>query len=155
MSNLTGMHDHAETHDHGHHHGHTHGHEHEPVAPACCHGSSCTSAAAPLPTLSAEADGNALLLRIPAMDCPTEEGQIRRALEGISGVNGLRFDLPARALHVDAPPAVWPTVTQAITRAGFQAQALSAPPRPKTSGASSALNSRGSWRPSAWPWRRS
>ena len=128
MSNLTGMHDHAETHDHGHHHGHTHGHEHEPVAPACCHGSSCTSAAAPLPTLSAEADGNALLLRIPAMDCPTEEGQIRRALEGISGVNGLRFDLPARALHVDAPPAVWPTVTQAITRAGFQAQALSAPP---------------------------
>jgi len=128
MRNSTGMHDHAETHDHGHHHGNTHGHEHEPVAQACCDGSPCASAAAPLPSLAAEAGGNALLLRIPAMDCPTEEGQIRRALEGISGVNGLRFDLPARALHVDAPPAVWPTVTQAITRAGFQAQALSTPP---------------------------
>ena len=36
-----------------------------------------------------------LLLRIPAMDCPTEEGQIRRALEGFTDIRSLRFDLAA------------------------------------------------------------
>ncbi len=80
-------------------------------------------AALPLP----QANGG-LLLRIPAMDCPTEEGQIRRALEGFTDIRSLRFDLPARALTVDAPHAVWPAVTAAITQAGFKAEALSVPP---------------------------
>ncbi|MFG6465880.1 heavy metal translocating P-type ATPase [Roseateles sp. BYS87W] len=70
----------------------------------------------------------ALLLRIPAMDCPTEEAQIRRALEGLSDVHHLQFDLPARALRIDAPAARWEAITAAIQRAGFSTQTLSAPP---------------------------
>ncbi|MFT7774575.1 MAG: heavy metal translocating P-type ATPase [Roseateles sp.] len=62
------------------------------------------------------------------MDCPTEEGQIRRALEGFPDVRRLHFDLPARALTVDAPPASWAAVTAAIARAGFKTETLSAPP---------------------------
>jgi Cd2+/Zn2+-exporting ATPase len=69
-----------------------------------------------------------LLLRIPAMDCPTEEGQIRRALEGFADVRRLHFDLPARALSVDAPAASWAAITAAIAGAGFQTETLSAPP---------------------------
>ena len=33
------------------------------------------------------APGGGLLLRIPAMDCPVEEGQIRRALERFADVD--------------------------------------------------------------------
>ncbi|HKX40120.1 MAG TPA: heavy metal translocating P-type ATPase [Burkholderiaceae bacterium] len=68
-----------------------------------------------------------LLLRIPAMDCPTEEGQIRRALERFSEVRRLRFDLPGRALTIDAPPAAWDPVIAAIGAAGFRTETLSAP----------------------------
>jgi Cd2+/Zn2+-exporting ATPase len=71
---------------------------------------------------------NGLLLRIPAMDCPTEEGQIRRALEGFTDVRSLRFDLPARALMVDAPQSSWAAVTAAIDALGFKTETLSAPP---------------------------
>jgi len=62
------------------------------------------------------------------MDCPTEEGQIRRALEGMAGVRRLHFDLAARALTVDAPAATWDAVTTAIEQAGFKTETLSAPP---------------------------
>jgi Cd2+/Zn2+-exporting ATPase len=68
------------------------------------------------------------LLRIPAMDCPSEEGQIRQALEGVADVRGLRFDLPARALAVDAPAASWASVIAAIEGLGFKTETLSAPP---------------------------
>jgi len=61
------------------------------------------------------------------MDCPTEEGQIRRALERFPEVAGLRFDLPARALSIDAPPAAWEPVIAAIHSAGFKTETLSAP----------------------------
>ncbi|NCT81948.1 MAG: heavy metal translocating P-type ATPase [Comamonadaceae bacterium] len=111
------------SHDHAHA-GHSHaGHDHHDHAPAasCSHG--CAAAPLPMP-----ASNGGLLLRIPAMDCPTEEGQIRRALEGFAGVRRLHFDLPARALTVDAPPAAWAAVTAAIARAGFKTETLSAPP---------------------------
>ena len=115
-------------HSHAHHDGHDHEHGHAPhahAAPAtCCHGDACATAAAPL--VASPADG--LLLRIPAMDCPTEEGQIRRALDAFPDIRGLRFDLTARALRVDAPAAAWPAISAAITRAGFQVETLSAPP---------------------------
>jgi Cd2+/Zn2+-exporting ATPase len=62
------------------------------------------------------------------MDCPTEEGQIRRALERFPEVVGLRFDLPARALSIDAPPAAWEAVMAAIQSAGFRTETLAAPP---------------------------
>ena len=124
---LLAMSSHDHPHDHAHPHGHSRGHAHDDApddAPGCCHGSAC---AAPTFTPPVTLSGG-LLLRIPAMDCPTEEGQIRRALEGVAGVRGLRFDLPARSLGVDAPPAAWGAVTAAIAGAGFKAETLSAPP---------------------------
>jgi len=69
-----------------------------------------------------------LLLRIPAMDCPTEEGLIRRALEPIADVRRLHFDLAGRALTIDAPPAAWEAAIAAIGAAGFKTETLSAPP---------------------------
>ena len=119
------VHDHAhdhDHHDHGHSHAHAPAHDH---ASSCCHGSACGSAAAPLPLPTAT---GGLLLRIPAMDCPTEEGQIRRALERVADVRSLRFDLPARALAVDAPASSWDAVTTAINQLGFKTETLSAPP---------------------------
>ena len=130
MSTHTPDHKHDHTHDHAHDHSHDDAHPHrhshaQDAAPAHCHGGACANATAPI-ALPLPQDG--LLLRIPAMDCPTEEAQIRRALESVAGVQGLRFDLPARALAVDAAPASWDAVTAAIARAGFKAETLSAPP---------------------------
>ena len=71
--------------------------------------------------------GDGLLLRIPAMDCPVEEGQIRRALAHLP-LARLRFDLPGRVLAVDAPASQWQTVIAAIESAGFGTETLSAPP---------------------------
>ncbi|MCE4555073.1 heavy metal translocating P-type ATPase [Roseateles cellulosilyticus] len=62
------------------------------------------------------------------MDCPTEEGQIRRALEHLPEVRGLRFDLPVRALSVDTPLSSWEPVIAAINSLGFKTETLSAPP---------------------------
>ncbi len=61
------------------------------------------------------------------MDCPVEEGEIRHALERFPEIRRLQFDLPGRALAVDAPSASWDAVVQAIRQAGFQTECLSAP----------------------------
>ncbi|WP_374502589.1 heavy metal translocating P-type ATPase [Zoogloea sp.] len=69
-----------------------------------------------------------LLLRVPAMDCPTEEGQIRRALERFPDARRLSFDLAGRTLSIDAPSEAWPDIQSAIKKAGFDSERLSAPP---------------------------
>ncbi len=46
------------------------------------------------------AEGNALIMRIDKMDCPTEESLIRQRLEGLTGVVGLDFNLMQRRLTV-------------------------------------------------------
>ena len=51
-----------------------------------------------------------LNLRVPDMDCPGEESQIRRALEGYAAIKSLRFDLGARTVAIDAPEADWPAI---------------------------------------------
>lgn len=114
--------DHHHEHDHAHGAGHGHGdaQQHETQ---CC-GSACGAETA----VPVAATSGGLLLRIPAMDCPTEEGQIRRALERFPEVRGLRFDLPARALDIDAPQATWEPVIAAINGIGFKTETLSAPP---------------------------
>ncbi|HEY0955234.1 MAG TPA: heavy metal translocating P-type ATPase [Roseateles sp.] len=61
------------------------------------------------------------------MDCPVEEGQIRRALEGFAGLR-LQFNLPARTLAVTAPAALAGAVVAAIQAAGFKTETLQAPP---------------------------
>jgi|TARA_Y100001933_G_scaffold25015_1_gene21098 Co/Zn/Cd efflux system component len=37
---------------------------------------------------------------VPRMDCPSEEGMIRMALDGVAGVQGLAFDLSERQVQV-------------------------------------------------------
>jgi Cd2+/Zn2+-exporting ATPase len=93
---------------------------------ACC-GSVCEAPmAASSPMV---ASGSAmLLLRIPQMDCPTEEGQIRRALERFAEIRRLQFDLPGRTLGVDVPASSAEPVIAAIRAAGFSTETLSAPP---------------------------
>ncbi len=68
-----------------------------------------------------------LNLRVPDMDCPGEESQIRRALEGYAAIKSLRFDLGARTVAIDAPEADWPAIEQAIAREGLKTERLSAP----------------------------
>lgn len=69
-----------------------------------------------------------LLLHIPAMDCPTEEAQIRRALEPIPTAKRLAFDLQNRTLGVDAPAEQWDAIRAAIAGVGLKNELLSAPP---------------------------
>ena len=68
-----------------------------------------------------------LNLRVPDMDCPGEESQIRRALENYAAIKSLRFDLGARTVAIDAPEADWPAIEQAIAREGLKTERLSAP----------------------------
>ncbi len=53
------------------------------------------------------------------MDCPSEEAEIRRALEGIRSIESLRFQLAARTLTVTAPVGDMAAVESAIRAAGF------------------------------------
>lgn len=67
-------------------------------------------------------------LRIPAMDCATEEGDIRRALSALPGVQGLRFRLGSRALGIDASAEVVDQAVDAIARAGYKSSRLAGEP---------------------------
>lgn len=53
-------------------------------------------------------------IRIPQMDCPTEEGLIRKKLNGIEGVSGLQFNLMNRILTVSYLPGQLPIILAAI-----------------------------------------
>ena len=109
-------HDHGQSHDQPHSHapGHDQGHAPAPAGappllgnrsdinlfPCCCGGSCATpppgpAAGGPLPQA-----GHADTYRIEAMDCPTEERMIRKALEPMPGIKGLAFNLLGRELTV-------------------------------------------------------
>ncbi len=66
------------------------------------------------------------VLSVPTMDCPTEEGLIRKRLEPMDGILGLHFDLLNRELTVDhdlpddGPVRRWPV---ALAIAGVAAAA--------------------------------
>ncbi|MBL0917471.1 MAG: cadmium-translocating P-type ATPase [Hydrogenophaga sp.] len=62
------------------------------------------------------------------MDCPTEEGQVRRALEGFGEIRRLSFDLPARTLGIEAPTDAWPRAIAAIEATGLKTEQIAAPP---------------------------
>ncbi len=66
------------------------------------------------------------VLSIPTMDCAVEESELRRALEPIPGVRGLRFQLGKRLLTIDADPDAMPQVLRTIKQTGFNAQLLPA-----------------------------
>ena len=51
------------------------------------------------------------------MDCAAEESEIRRAVEGISGIRALTFQLGQRSLALDAPGPALELAWAAIRRA--------------------------------------
>jgi Cd2+/Zn2+-exporting ATPase len=67
----------------------------------------------------ASGQASATVLLIPMMDCPTEENDIRRALEGVDGIRSLDFQLSARTLAMDATEAALVAAIAAIRRAGY------------------------------------
>ena len=98
------------------------------VSPQVC---GCGDACATVPALGAGiapiGNEGASVFRISTMDCASEEGEIRRALEGVSGVRGLEFRLGARTVAIDAPDAVMPLVLEAIRHAGFNPEPVPVP----------------------------
>ncbi|WPG35943.1 heavy metal translocating P-type ATPase [Variovorax sp. EBFNA2] len=124
----------AAPHDHGHDHGHSHGHDHAhdhahahaPAAPetACCGSPVCGST--PASTEPADLPKGAVLFRIPTMDCAVEESEIRRALEPVAGVKGLRFRLGERTLALTTEDGALPAALEAIRQAGFKPEPVAA-----------------------------
>jgi Cd2+/Zn2+-exporting ATPase len=58
------------------------------------------------------------------MDCAVEESEIRRALEPVEGISGLRFRLGERTMAITADAAVLPDALEAIRKAGFKPEPL-------------------------------
>lgn len=75
---------------------------------------------------------SATTFRIPTMDCPSEESEIRRALEPIAGIQSLSFRLGARTLVIRAPAPVITVALAAIRDAGFDPQPLDSATIPAT-----------------------
>ena len=111
-----------------------------PAQPDCC-------AASPVAEKTVAASvGRAqrsILLHIPAMDCSVEEADIRRALEEVTGIRSLDFQLSARTLGIDAAPAVAGIALNAIRKAGFKAEPVETsanPGNPNGAGAALVVN---------------
>src|SRR3546814_14435438 len=71
--------------------------------------------------------GSATAYRIATMDCSAEESEIRRALEPVTGIRSLGFQLGARTLVIDAPTDVLPLALTAIRKIGFDPKEISKP----------------------------
>ena len=63
-------------------------------------------------------------IAIQEMDCPTEEGLIRKKLAGMDGVDDLQFNLMARVLTVSHAPAALPNIVAALQSLTFSPQVL-------------------------------
>ncbi|ADU38265.1 heavy metal translocating P-type ATPase [Variovorax paradoxus] len=108
-------HDHDHGDDHSHGPAHTHAHAHAETA--CCGNPVCGSSPAVDTT---DIPKGALLFRIPTMDCAVEESEIRRALEPVAGIQGLRFRLGERTMAITADDGALPQALDAIRKAGFK-----------------------------------
>ena len=102
----------------------------EHTIPIKSSGCGCSGSCSTTPPLSdapvAAGQAGATVLRIPAMDCPSEENDIRRALADIDGIRSLNFQLSARTLSIDAPDSVLPAAVAAIRQAGYETKTLAA-----------------------------
>lgn len=101
---------------HAHYHGHHH-HHHEHC--------SCAHAHLDEQTPSVVLPPDAGILKIPDMDCPVEENDIRTILEGIPGIKALYFRLSQRELAIDADAGTVLQCLSAIQRGGYQATLIS------------------------------
>ncbi|MET0185936.1 MAG: heavy metal translocating P-type ATPase [Achromobacter sp.] len=112
-------HGHAESKAHDHGHDHTDaccGHEHAPATAAPVDVSSAAAA------LAATAVGTVTVLRISGMDCPTEEGLIRKQLNGRPDVHAMDFNLVSRTLAVDHVDDALPAIQAALADIGLPGQ---------------------------------
>jgi len=124
-------HDHAahpgSAHGHAESKAHDHGHDH-PTDACCGHEHAPASAAAPIDVsaaaaaLAATAVGTVTVLRISGMDCPTEEGLIRKQLNGRPDVHAMDFNLVSRTLAVDHVDDALPAIQAALADIGLPGQ---------------------------------
>lgn len=91
-------------------------------ADACvaCHGPAATAPASG----GADAPAGWARFRVPTMDCASEESEIRRATQHITGIRAMTFQLGPRTMAIDAPAASLEQVVDAIRKAGFDPQPL-------------------------------
>lgn len=91
-------------------------------ADACgaCHGDA--PAAGTLPGADLTAGG--ARFRVPTMDCASEESEIRRAVEHITGIRAMTFQLGQRTMAIDAPAISVEQALVAIRKAGFDPQPM-------------------------------
>ena len=72
------------------------------------------------PVAVSNTSGHSSVFRIPAMDCPNEENDIRKALAGITGIRSLRFELATRTLTIDGEQLALESGLQTIRQLGFE-----------------------------------
>ena len=71
------------------------------------------------------------------MDCASEESEIRRAVEGVPGVLGLRFQLGERSLRIAGEPQAAMAAVEAIRNTGFEVHAWPDAPESTSAGVGS------------------
>ena len=117
-----------DAHDHDHDYDHPHSqpqpqpHAHSHAGDACCGDASAKPAArtvAPIGKPVVGTDGVQTPIRILQMDCPTEEGLLRKKLGGMAGVTGLEFNLMQRVLTVTHAPQALEPILAAVRSLGF------------------------------------
>lgn len=101
-------------------------HDHQAkTACSSCEGDKASSAV--ISAMPTDGNGHLRHYRIPNMDCPTEEADIRQALSGIEGIARLQFSLGQRVLTIEAEPEAHSMALAAIAKAGFKAEILQNP----------------------------
>lgn len=83
--------------------------------------------------------------RIAAMDCLSEEHEIRQALARLPGLAALEFDLVARQLSLTAPAELLDSAVKAITQLGYAVEALDENAAPETTAQAQAISSWARW----------
>lgn len=91
---------------------------HQQAGDGCC--PPAPNAFIPLVPKTAVADGVQTSIRIMQMDCPTEEGLIRKKLGDMPAVKQLEFNLIQRVLTVTHAPGSLDSVLDAIRSLGFE-----------------------------------
>lgn len=104
-------------------HAHEDEHEHQEHKDACCQGHDHSPSQARV-TTSPVVNAAGSVFLISNMDCATEEGEIRRAVDGIAGIRGLQFNLGDRQLIIDADDDVLQQALAVIRKAGFKPEAV-------------------------------
>jgi Zn2+/Cd2+-exporting ATPase len=90
----------------------------------CCADAPTSIDTAPQATIAG--DDIRTAIRIVQMDCPTEEALIRKALEGVSSVKTLEFDLMRRVLTVVHAPNALETVLDVLRSLNFEGELVDA-----------------------------